>query len=204
MVRNVAVVLFEDAEELDWVGPWEVFTMLTKHIEVDSCNVFTVSESGDVVRCHKGLRVLSDYSFTNCPRPDIFVVPGGFGTRREQSNPAMRDFVRRAAETAEVSTSVCTGSFVLAAAGLLEGKRATTHWGSIPNLRAVEGLTVVDDARWVDEGNVITAAGVSAGIDMSLHLVGRLWSPEAARKVQLAMEYFPAPPYQDVPLPQLS
>jgi transcriptional regulator GlxA family with amidase domain len=203
MPRNVAVILFEEAEELDWVGPWEVFTMLTEYVVRDSCTVFTVSEHGGTVRCAKGLRVLADYSFATCPKPDIVVIPDGMGTRREMSSPPMLEFVRGAAGGAEVMASVCTGSFVLAGAGLLQGKHATTHWGSMPQLRAIEGITAVDE-RWVDEGSVITAAGVSAGIDMSLYLVGRLWSPEAARTVQRAMEYFPAPPYEDVPLPGTS
>ena len=203
MTRNVAIVLFEDAEELDWVGPWEVFTVLTKHVEVDSCNVYTVSEKGGQTRCAKGLRVLADYSFADCPKPDIFVVPGGQGTRIEMDNPAMLDWVRASSATAELSTSVCTGAFVLGRAGLLRGKRATTHWGSMAHLQGFEGAQAVE-ARWVDEGNVITASGVSAGIDMALHVVGRLWSPEVARKVQLGMEYFPDPPYQDTPMPAFS
>ena len=198
MTRTVAIVLFENAEELDWAGPWEVFTML-KQLEPGSCDVLSVSEHGGEVRCAKGLRVLADYDFSTCPPPDVVLVPGGNGTRKEMENPAMLAFVRQAAKTAEVMTSVCTGSFVLWGAGLLAGKRATTHWGSMEYLRKCEGVTVVEE-RWVDEGAVITAAGVSAGIDMSLHLVGKLWSPLIARRVQKAMEYFPEPPYGDVPV----
>ncbi|MBI5949684.1 MAG: DJ-1/PfpI family protein [Chloroflexi bacterium] len=196
MPRTVAIVLYENAEELDWAGPWEVFTML-KQLEPGSCEVVSVSEGGGEVRCAKGLRVLADYSFATCPAPDILVVPGGHGSRKEMESPPMLDFVRGAAEQAEVVTSVCTGAFVLWGAGLLAGKRATTHWGSMDYLRKCDGVTAVDE-RWVDEGAVITAAGVSAGIDMSLHLVGRLWSPLIARRVQKAMEYFPAPPYEEV------
>lgn len=195
-MRNIAIVLFDDAEELDWAGPWEVFTMLRAIVE-DSVNVYTVSERGGEVRCAKGLRVLADHSFATCPAADVVVIPGGQGTRREVSNPAMLDFVKRADAATEVTTSVCTGSFVLQAAGLLDGKRATTHWGSIERLRALPGVQVVDGARYVDEGHVVTASGVSAGIDMSLYLVGRLWSPQTARDVQKAMEYYPQPPYAE-------
>ncbi|MGE5597257.1 MAG: DJ-1/PfpI family protein [Hyphomicrobiales bacterium] len=198
MTRRVAFVLFPDAEELDFVGPWEVFTML-RQLVPGSCDAFMVSEAGEAVRCAKGMRVLPDYSFANAPAADIIVVPGGQGTRTEVHNEAMVRFIAAGAATAEVTTSVCTGAFLLERAGLLQGRRATTHWASMDRFRLLGTVEAVDE-RWVDEGNVITAAGVSAGIDMALHLVGRLWSPETARAVQKAMEYFPAPPYEDVPI----
>jgi transcriptional regulator GlxA family with amidase domain len=113
------------------------------------------------------------------------------GTRREVDNPAMLEYIRSAGSQAEVATSVCTGSFLLERAGLLQGKRGTTHWGSMDRLRSLGTVEVVEE-RWVDEGQVITASGVSAGIDMSLYLVGRLWGAETARQVQKAIEYFPA------------
>jgi transcriptional regulator GlxA family with amidase domain len=194
MARSIAIVLFDGAEELDWVGPWEVFTMLSE-VEAGSCTVFTVSERGGEVRCAKGLRVLADHSFADCPAADVVVVPGGRGTRAEASNPAMLEFVKRM-NVAQRMTSVCTGSFVLEAAGLLKGKRATTHWGSIERLKALGTVEVMEGARFVDEGHIVTAAGVSAGIDMSLYLVGQLWSVETARAVQKAMEYYPEPPYE--------
>ena len=198
MTRNIAIVLFNGAEELDYVGPWEVFTML-RYAEADSVNVYTVSQDGGEVTSAKGLRVLADHSFVNSPPADIVLVPGGMGTRAESENPIMLDFVKDAANNAELVTSVCTGAFVLAAAGLLEGKRATTHWASIESLRerTTGRTTVVDNERFVDEGQVITAAGVSAGIDMALHIVGRLWTPDVARTVQKYMEYYPEPPYAE-------
>src|SRR5581483_3747291 len=127
------------------------------------------------------------------------LVPGGQGTRTEVNNPAMIEYVRRAAAESELVTSVCTGSFVLERAGLLTGKRATTHWASLDRFRALGTVEVVEGERFVDEGRIITAAGVSAGIDMALYLVGRLWGPKVARRVQKGVEYFPDPPYQDVP-----
>ena len=199
MKRTIAVVIFAGAEELDFVGPWEVFAMLAA-LEPDACEVFTVSEHGGEVRSAKGLRVIADHSFESAPRADVFVVPGGRGTRTEVDNPRMIDYLRRAAESAEVATSVCTGSFLLERAGLLGGKRATTHWGSLDRLRALGTVEVVEE-RWVDEGRVITASGVSAGIDMALYLAGRLCGADTARRVQKAIEYEPAPPYADVPLP---
>jgi transcriptional regulator GlxA family with amidase domain len=193
--------LFDGAEELDFVGPWEVFTMLGQ-LQAGSCQAYFVSERGGEVKCAKGMRVLSDYSFETCPQADIIVIPGGRGTRIEAKNPAMLAFMRRMDAASEVTTSVCTGSFVLEAAGILTGKRATTHWGSIAPMKALGTVTVVEGTRFVDEGRVITASGVSAGIDMALHLVGRLWGPPLARMVQKAMEYFPDPPYGDVPIPR--
>jgi transcriptional regulator GlxA family with amidase domain len=192
--RHIAILLFDNAEELDFGGPWEVFAYLrTQHPEL--CNVYTVSERGGEVRCAKGLRVIADHSFASAPAPDLLIVPGGHGRRTEINNPRVIRFIRRAAGRAEIVASVCTGAFLLERAGLLTGKRATTYWAAMDELRALGTVNVVE-ARWVDEGKVITAAGVSAGIDMSLFLVGRLWGPQVARLVQKGIEYFPAPPYQ--------
>lgn len=199
MPKKIAFVLFENAEELDFVGPWEVFATLAQ-TEPETCQVFMVSENGGEVRCNKGMRVIADYSFKDAPQPDIFIVPGGMGTRTEVDNPRFMAYIRKLAEQAEISTSVCTGALVLERAGLLKGKRATTWWGMREQLGEKDGVTVVEE-RWVDEGDVITAAGVSAGIDMALHLVGRLWGPEKARMIQKYIEYFPAPPYAEVPVP---
>ena len=199
MPRSIAIVLFPVVEELDFVGPWEVFSFL-RSLEPEACDVFTVSEHGGEVRCAKGLRVLADYSFETAPRPDIILVPGGMGTRTEVENPRLIEYLRRAGGAGEVSTSVCTGSFLLERAGLLQGRRATTHWASLDRLRVLGTVEVVEE-RWVDEGAVVTSSGVSAGIDMALYLVGRLWGAETARRVQKGIEYFPAPPYAEVPLP---
>lgn len=196
---NIAIVVFPEVEELDFVGPWEVFSSL-RSFAPETCNPFIVSEHGGEVRCAKGLRVLADYSFENAPRADIVLVPGGMGTRTEVDNPRLIDYVQRASRDAELTTSVCTGAFILERAGLLAGKRATTHWRSLDRLRALGTVEVVEE-RWVDEGAVVTSSGVSAGIDMALYLVGRLWGPEMARKVQKGIEYFPAPPYADIASP---
>jgi transcriptional regulator GlxA family with amidase domain len=199
MPKTIAILLFPEVEELDFVGPWEVFGYLAT-VRPGSCRVFTVAEQAGEVRCAKGLRVLAEHGFAGCPPADVLVVPGGRGTRTEVDNPRLIDFVRRVGDAAEVAASVCTGAFLLARAGLLAGRQATTHWRSLDRLRALEGVRVVE-ARWVDEGRVVTAAGVSAGIDAALHLVGRFWGAETARLVQQGIEYFPAPPYADLPLP---
>jgi transcriptional regulator GlxA family with amidase domain len=190
--RSVAILLFNDVEELDFAGPWEVFAHLRSQ-RPELCDVFTVSERGGEVRCAKGLRVLADHSFETAPPADVLVVPGGQGRRVEVSNPRIIDFLRRAAGRAEVTTSVCTGAFLLERAGILNGRRATTYWAALDELRA-RGTVDVVEQRWVDDGDVITASGVSAGIDMTLYLVGRLWGAETARAVQKGIEYYPAPP----------
>jgi len=200
MTRTICIVLFPGVEELDFVGPWEIFTM-TAALAPDTCTVFTASERGAELVCAKGLHVRPDHRFASAPEADLILVPGGRGTRTEVENPVLIEYLRTAAKRAEIVTSVCTGSFLLERARLLRGRRATTHWGSLDRLRALNTVTVVDNQRWVDEGPVVTASGVSAGIDMALYLVGRLLGADLARNVQKAVEYFPDPPYADVPLP---
>ncbi|WP_224250247.1 DJ-1/PfpI family protein [Hyalangium gracile] len=193
-MTRIGIVLFDGAEELDFVGPWEVFTMAAKEEGVD-LEVFTVSREGTAVRCAKGMRVLPDHSFSSAPRMDVVLVPGGEGRKREMHDERMLGWLRARGAEASWITSVCTGAFLLHGAGLCSGRRVTTHWQAIEELRAREGLTVLDDVRYVRDGNVVTASGVSAGIDMALWLVGQLWSPAVARRVQRHMQYEPAPPY---------
>lgn len=193
MATTVGILLFDDVEELDFVGPFEVFASartLTGGLEV-----VTLAEREGPVRCAKGLRVLADATLDAAPRLDVLLIPGGQGTRREVNNPVVIEYVRRAAGTAVWVTSVCTGALVLHGAGLLEGKRVTTHWAFADTLAARGGVTVLRDVRYVRDGNVVTAAGVSAGIDMALWLVGQLFDPRTARDVQRAIEYHPDPPY---------
>jgi transcriptional regulator GlxA family with amidase domain len=191
---NIGILIFDDAEELDFVGPWEVMTMARKLTD-GALAVTTIAERTNPVRAAKGLRILPDHDFDGAPRLDVIVVPGGQGTRRESNNPRTIGFISEAASSCKWVTSVCTGALLLYEAGLLTGKRATTHWASTDALEARGGVTVVRDARYVRDGNVVTAAGVSAGIDMTLWLVGQLFDRATARRVQRAMEYEPAPPY---------
>jgi transcriptional regulator GlxA family with amidase domain len=146
------------------------------------------------VRAAKGLRVLPDHTLSDAPDLDVLVVPGGEGTQREVDNPRLLDWIKSAAAGCTWVTSVCTGSFLLQAAGLVSGGRATTHWAMIEELRKRGDVEVLENARYVRDGNVVTAAGVSAGIDMSLWIVGQLYGVEHARVVQRFMEYDPAPP----------
>ena len=187
---NFGVLIFPDAEELDFVGPWEMITMWAKVADgPDKCLI--VAETTAPVVCAKGLSVNPHVSFDGCPQLDVLLVPGGQGTRREVGNAVLVDFVARQARGCSSVLSVCTGSFILHAAGLLAGRRATTHWGSLDRLRALGDVQVVEE-RWVRDGNVWSAAGVSAGIDLTLAFIAATAGEDAAGRVQLAAEYYPS------------
>jgi transcriptional regulator GlxA family with amidase domain len=187
------VLIFDGVEELDFAGPWEV--LAASKALTSKLDVMTIAQSLDAVRCAKGLRVLPDRTFADAPPLDVLVVPGGEGTRRVENVPGLVGFIRERAPACRWVTSVCTGALLLHGAGLLAGKWATTHWSFTDQLEARGGVTVVRHARFVRDGNVVTAAGVSAGIDMALWLVGQLFDPATARRVQRTIEYDPAPPY---------
>jgi transcriptional regulator GlxA family with amidase domain len=190
----IAVFVFEGAEELDFVGPWEVLTMWSKSFD-DDVQVFTVGPTAEPVTCAKGLRVVPDHSLDTAPEFDVLVYPGGEGNRSHIGNEQIRKWLRVNAGRGALMTSVCTGSLVYADAGLLDGKAATTHWMWTEVLANLgNDIDVRANDRFVDAGNIITAAGVSAGIDMALHLVARLASPERAREVKKYIQYDPAPP----------
>jgi transcriptional regulator GlxA family with amidase domain len=192
---NIGVTLFDGAEELDWAGPWEVLAAWAGQWPDDGVHVFTLAREDRPVTCAKGLRVLPDETWESAPPLDVLVYPGGMGTRRELQDEVVLDWVRGLAEGDTVIASVCTGSLVLAAAGLLDGKPATTHWGSLEVLPTLgQDIEVRPDDRFVDNGSILTAAGVSAGIDMALHLVARLHSTERAREVRRYIQYDPEPP----------
>lgn len=195
-MKNVGIVLFEDAEELDVVGPYEVFAWAGS-IRTDFASTFTVAERHDPVRCHKGMRITPDHDFASAPSLDVLVVPGGVGTRAASANAALLAYIHKQAARCEWVTSVCTGARVLLAAGPAVGKRITTYWSVVEELRRDgRAAAVLDDVRFVRDGNLVTSAGVSAGIDMSLWLVGEMaGDPAFAREVQKGIEYFPAPPY---------
>jgi transcriptional regulator GlxA family with amidase domain len=200
MTRYIGIVLFPDFEDLDAIGPREALTMMAKG-SGGEWEVVLISEDGGPVQSFLGTGYLVDYSYESCPPLDVILVPGGLGTRGQMENARHIDFVRKQGERAQYVTSVCTGALVLHRAGFLEGRRATTHWGAIHELRALGGETsVVDNERWVHDGNVITAAGVSAGIDMSLYLISLLKDASTAKRVQQMMEYYPKPPvFDEVP-----
>jgi transcriptional regulator GlxA family with amidase domain len=192
---RIGIALFEDAEELDFAGPWEVLGAWSRQWPDDGVEVFTVAESLDPVRCAKGLRVLPDVTWATAGHIDVLVYPGGMGTRPQLGNEAVRERLRVLAGDGTLMTSVCTGALVYADAGLLDGRPATTYWAQLELLASLgRDIDVRGDDRFVDDGDVVTAAGVSAGIDMALHLVARLHSVERARDVRRYIQYDPDPP----------
>jgi transcriptional regulator GlxA family with amidase domain len=194
-VTRIAVALFEGAEELDFAGPWEVLAAWATQWPDDGVEVFTVAAGAEPVRCAKGMRVVPDHTWETAPAIDVLVYPGGVGTRRELADDAVLARLRALREEGALMTSVCTGALVFAAAGLLGGRPATTWWGRLDTLTELDPtIEVRPDDRFVDSGEVVTAAGVSAGIDMALHLVARLHSVERAREVRRYIQYDPAPP----------
>jgi len=191
MAITTGILLFDEAEELDFVGPLEVFGMARQ----EGDRVVTIAEKSDPVRANLGLRVVPDHTIADAPPLDVLVVPGGLGTRREAENPVLLDWLKQTAAGCTWVTSVCTGSMLLEAAGVIDGRKVTTHWAMVDTFREKDTVTVLDGRRYVRDGNVVTAAGVSAGIDMSLWVVGQLYGVDHARGVQRFMEYDPAPPY---------
>lgn len=193
--KHVGIVLFPDAEELDAIGPWEVLAAWTRYFPDDGYAVSCLSNSGGPVQCAKGLVVQAHHSFADAPPLQVLVYPGGQGTRPQLHDDSQLDWVRRQRAAVPLMTSVCTGSLVYAAAGLLTDRPATTHWASLDLLAELDPtIDVRRDARFVDDGDIITAAGVSAGIDMALHLIVRLVGADRARQVRRIIQYDPAPP----------
>jgi transcriptional regulator GlxA family with amidase domain len=194
-VTRIGLFLFDGAEELDWAGPWEVLAAWAQLWPGDDVHVFTVARAEGPVTCAKGLRVLAEHTWVTAPVADVLLVPGGRGTRQLVRDDATLDWIRGHAERGALVTSVCTGSLVLAGAGLLRERAATTYWNAFDELLEVDPtIEVRRDDRYVDVGEIVTAAGVSAGIDMALHLVARLHSVERAREVRRYIQYDPEPP----------
>jgi transcriptional regulator GlxA family with amidase domain len=197
--KRIGIVVFEDIEVLDFCGPFEVFAATRldearRREEPSPFEVLIVAEKDAPVVTAGGMKVIPDHTFASCPRLDILVVPGGWGTRRERDNPAMLAWLRLQAPEVEILASVCTGAMLLGAAGLLDGRRATTHWRSLAWLReSVPAVTVVYDEHVVEDGHLFTSAGISAGIDLALKVVARYHGEAVARATARHMEY----PYPD-------
>jgi transcriptional regulator GlxA family with amidase domain len=193
--KHIGILLFDGVEELDAVGPWEVLAFWIRSFPEDGYDITTLSHSGGSSRCAKGLVIQADHSYSDAPPLDVLIYPGGQGTQPQLTDDAQLDWVRRQRHSVPLLTSVCTGSLVYAAAGLLADRPATTHWASIDQLKQLDpSIEVQPDDRYVDDGDIITSAGVSAGIDMALHLVDRLAGAERARHVRRAIQYDPVPP----------
>jgi transcriptional regulator GlxA family with amidase domain len=191
---QVGILIFEDVEVLDFCGPFEAFSVATtlgeSSDDAQLYKVHIIAEQAQLVKCRNGLLVQPHFTIDDHPELDIVLVPGGRGTRRERTNARVLEWLKTQDERVDLMTSVCTGAFLLAANGFLDGKSATTHWGSIDWLRENHPeITVQDDVRLVDHGHYITSAGVSAGIDMALHVIGQMHGIDTARQTARHMEY---------------
>lgn len=194
-IKHIGILLFSDVEELDAIGPWEVLSFWARNYPEDGYQVTCLSKAGGLVQCAKGLVVQAHHSYADTPPLDVLVYPGGQGTRAQVHDDAQLDWVRRQRNEVPLMTSVCTGALVYAAAGLLTGRPATTHWGSLDVLAQLDPtIEVRTEERFVDDGDIITSAGISAGIDTALHLVDRLAGTERARQVRRGIQYDPMPP----------
>ncbi|MEP7292857.1 MAG: DJ-1/PfpI family protein [Chloroflexota bacterium] len=191
MPKNVAILLFDEVEVLDFAGPFEIFSVTGLRAEGEApFNVYTVAEKSGTISARNHLVVTPHYTLDNCPPPDIFLIPGGSGSRAAMRNPAVIEWTQRQHRNTELTLSVCTGALVLATAGLLDGLQATTHYGAYDLLgELAPQATVVRGVRYVDNGKVITSAGVQAGMDMALHVVARLLGEDAARETAQYIEY---------------
>jgi len=188
--QSVGILIFDEVEVLDFCGPFEVFSSASAEDRTRLYTATIIAEKSDIVSCRGGLLVQPNHTIEDHPPLDIIVIPGGYGTRREIDNPRIIDWISAQHADNALTTSVCTGAFLLAKTGLLDGKRATTHWGTIADIRSqFPAVNTLDDLRVVDEGQIITSAGVSAGIDMALYVVERQHSHAIAATTARDMEY---------------
>lgn len=187
--RNVAVFIFEQVEPLDFAGPFEVF--ITGSNRGQDFHVFTVAENDSPITALGGLSVNPSYTIVNCPKPDLLVIPGGWGSRIEMNNETITNWIREVSEDAEIVLSVCTGALILAKAKLLDGLRVTTNRRAIKELRVVvpDSTIVIEEARYVDNGKIVLSAGISAGMDAALHVVEKLLGQDRAINAANIMEY---------------
>ncbi|MGP3973588.1 DJ-1/PfpI family protein [Streptomyces sp. 8N114] len=200
-MTTYGLLIFDEAEELDFIGPWEVFTA-SSMLRSDADTAVLIAEQPDPVRCNKGMRVLPDHTLDDHPPLDVLLVPGGRGARIGQlHNPVLLDWIAETARQVTWLASVCTGAALLHAAGPARGRRVATHWNYEDTLEAHGDVTVAREARYVVDGNLVTSQGVSAGIDSALWLIGALHGRDHARAVRRYIQYEPAPPYlADEPL----
>jgi len=194
MTRKIGILLYPDVEVLDFAGPYEVFTCATRVARLQNpqapapFEVCTIAATPGPIRARAGLSVLPDHTLDGHAPLDVLLVPGGV-VDKELSHAALIDWIRHTARKAELTASVCTGSLMLAQAGLLDGRPATTHWDDIALLQGYPGVQVHPEKRWTDDGDIVTSGGISAGIDMSLYLVQRFAGPALAQATAHRMEY---------------
>ncbi|MCF2860822.1 DJ-1/PfpI family protein [Pseudoalteromonas sp. Cnat2-41] len=187
---NVGIYIYDQAEVLDFSGPFEVFSTASRVCKNDNpFDVFLISESGNTISARAGYRVMPNYGFNDHPMIDVLIVAGGVHSNEIGKSQVM-GWISQQSTNASITASVCTGAFLLAKAKVLKEHKVTTHWEDLANLRSeFPQLNVIENVRWVDEGNIITSGGISAGIDMSLHLVSRLHSNDLAEKTARQMDF---------------
>lgn len=187
---NIGIYIYDEAEVLDFSGPFEVFTTAARVADASNTfTVFLVSETGGTVTARGGYQVNAHYGFSDHPPIDILIIVGGVHTS-EMKKQRVLHWIKEQSSNAQLVASVCTGAFLLAEAGVLSNQSVTTHWEDIPDLRkGYPNLKVIENRRWVDEGNIITSGGISAGIDMSLHLVSKTYGKKLAEKTATQMEF---------------
>jgi transcriptional regulator GlxA family with amidase domain len=195
MSLKIAFLIYNGVAELDFVGPKGVF-FASNWLMKGQDHLYLVASSLEPITTLEGMKVPPDYDFASAPLPDILVVPGSADPTPQLDRPDLLKWVENASRHCTWTTSVCTGAAILLAAGPAKGRRITSHWMMRDTLRAQHEATVIDNVRYVVDGHLVTSAGVSAGIDMALWLVGELRGPEHAREVQHTLEYYPEPPYQ--------
>lgn len=198
-IINVGILIFDEVEVLDFCGPFEVFSVAGR-LKAEGKDggqgqaafaVFTVAETERIIKARGNLLVQPHFTIKNHPPIDVLVVPGGWGTRREVNNSVLIEWLASISKETQINSSVCTGAFLLAKAGLLDGHQATTHWLSLDRFgNDFPNVQVQREVRWVDAGSIVSSAGISAGIDMSLHLVERLLGRELALQTAKQMEYY--------------
>jgi transcriptional regulator GlxA family with amidase domain len=196
MPETIGIYLYNDVEVLDFAGPFEVFNTATRMHKLlhpgaleARFKVVTIAEKPGLVRARAGLFVMPECDISQHPPLNVLIVPGGVH-KAEMEKPQVLDWVRRIDGETHITAAVCTGAFILGKAGILSGLNVTTHWEDIPDLRALlPASTVLENVRWLDEGRIVTSAGISAGIDMALHLVARLEDEALAVMTARQMEY---------------
>ncbi|MFT3783184.1 MAG: DJ-1/PfpI family protein [Nibricoccus sp.] len=190
MKKSLAILVFDEVEVLDFAGPFEVFSVANELTGHSALNVHTVAPARATVRAVNGLKIVPDYTLDDCPAPQIIIMPGGAGTRALLRQPTFLEWLRIKSRTAEIVASVCTGALVLGKIGLLDAITTTTHHQCLDELRAIAPATLIDPTqRFHDNGKICCAAGISAGIDLSLHLVSRLLGEDIANRTSSYMEY---------------
>jgi transcriptional regulator GlxA family with amidase domain len=189
-VNNVGIFLFDEVELLDFAGPYEVFSVTAELNNYQLFNVFTITKDGAGITSVNGLKVTPDFSLANHPPIDILIIPGGVGTKAEMGKQEVLAWIKQTYTNSKITMSVCSGARILGALGLLDGLEATTHHEVIPHLREIAPRTIIcANKRFVDNGKIMTSGGISAGIDLSLHIVKKLYGDDIAAKTVKYLEY---------------